>query len=170
MELKQLTINIPDFIDFDEIERNVKETLDRELRDIVKRVIQNKIFETPSFQNMFREAINGIVLDLAKTTNLSDILMDGLLKSANEIEPYRFSMYGVDPILKEVVEENKDIIKKSLEPQLLNKVEEGLDDWDIKRILSEIASEELTSNGDYKELLKDMIQSNFDGYFTKKEE
>lgn len=159
---KQIVINVPDFINYEELEKEIKSGVTYELNQILK----NEFIKTKEFKDTVYTVISEELKRLIPSTNLIDLLRENLIKNISEINDYTYE-YKLEKILEEEIEENKEKIKNDMKPKLIESIEKGLDNYHIQSILSDIVIDELKHNGDYEQLIKDMLQDNFDAYFPK---
>jgi hypothetical protein len=163
METKQITINIPDFIDYEELKKELFINLKLEIKSEVKNMLKRDFFNSDEFKRVVVEEVAKYMSEIIKTTNAPDIIKCKIKEYVNSLDSdsYELKYNVIEPLIKEIVKNNKDEIIEILKPQLMDNVK--LDDYEKQSILINIIAREI-ENGNYTKFIRDAILFNFEDY------
>lgn len=174
MSSNKIEINLPDFINYEEMEDSIK----YDIKSNIKYWIKDDVVRTQDFQQMIRDAIKEQMAELLKNTNLSELLEINVRKSMEKyFEDFDNFKYhsNIGTIINNMVISETDFVKEKTLKAVENFTSSDENifleniDWKIKDIIIEKTVEELAQSN-YMEFIKDSIFYNFEQYFPKKGE
>jgi hypothetical protein len=86
METKQITINIPDFIDYEELKKELFINLKLEIKSEVKNMLKRDFFNSDEFKRVVVEEVAKYMSEIIKTTNAPDIIKCKIKEYVNSLD------------------------------------------------------------------------------------
>lgn len=173
MNNNKIEINIPDFIDYQEIE----ETIKSEIKSNIKYWVKTDILQSKDFKDIIKEEIRKEINNLLSSTNLNDILQQNVVKSIDlyfeDISDFKYSS-NIRKVVEDIVISEKDFINS----KTINAVDELLGSkdeitsmitWRVQDLIIENTIQELMK-GDYVDFVREMVHQNFESYFPRKDD
>jgi hypothetical protein len=174
MSSNKIEINLPDFIDYEDM----KESIKYDIKSNIKYWVRDDVMKTQNFQQMIRETIKEQMAELLKTTNLGELLERNVRKSMEkyfeDFDTFKYNSNITTVINKMLISETDFIKEKTLkavenftssdENTFLENI-----NWKVRDIIIEKTVEELAQSN-YMEFIKDSIFYNFEQYFPRKDD
>lgn len=174
MSSNKIEINLPDFIDYDEM----KESIKYDIKSNIKYWVRDDVMKTQDFQQMIREVIKEQMVELLKNTNLGELLERNVRKSMEKyfdnFDNFKYHS-NIGTVINNIITDETDFIKEKTLKAVEGFASSDENDfsksinWKVKDIIIKKTVEELAQSN-YMEFIRDLIFYNFEQYFPKKGE